>query len=189
MNQKTALDYLINRRSCGRLEEPAPSSEQLELMFRAASRASDHASLMPWRFIVLAGDDRALLGEAMLASVLMENPQLEVARQEKLKSKPFRAPMVVIAVSCNLEHPKVPVWEQELATAAAVQNLINAAFIQGQGAYWRTGSAASSDTVKRALKIGLQEAIVGFIYLGSPKSAMPVAKSTDKWKNSVKFGL
>ncbi len=189
MNQKTALDFLINRRSCGRLVEPAPSSEQLEMMFRAAFRAADHAGLTPWRFIVLAGDDRALLGGAMLASAMLENPQLERGRQQKIESKPFRAPMVVVAVSSNLEHPKVPVWEQELATAAAVQNLINAAFIQGQGAYWRTGSAAFSDTVKRALKIGLQEAIVGFIYLGSPKSAMPVAKSTDKWKNSVKFGL
>ena len=189
MNQKTALDFLINRRSCGRLVEPSPNAEQLELMFRAASRGADHASLVPWRFIVLEGDDRAVLGDAMLASAIADNPQLELVRQEKIKAKPFRAPMVVIAISKNLEHPKVPFWEQELATAAAVQNMINAAYILGQGAYWRTGSAAFSDIVKQALEVESQEAIIGFVYLGAPKSDLPAPKSTDDWKQSVKFGF
>jgi nitroreductase len=97
--------------------------------------------------------------------------------------------MVVIAVSKNLQHPKVPVWEQQLATAAAVQNMINAAFIIGVGAYWRTGSATFSDIVKQALDITREESIVGFVYLGTPKSELPAAKSTDNWQSSVKFGV
>jgi len=189
MKLENNLAFLLNRRSCGRLTEPAPNKEQLEMLIRTASRAADHASLVPWRFIVLEGDDRAVLGDAMLASAMADNPQLEFGRHEKIKAKPFRAPMVVIAISKNLQHPKVPVWEQELATAAAVQNLINAAYILGQGAYWRTGSAAFSSIVKQALKIKAEEAIVGFIYLGAPKSEMPAPKSTDDWQDSVKFGL
>ena len=47
-----ALELLTTRSSMPRLQAPAPNSEQLNVMFRAAARAPDHVQLMPYRFIV-----------------------------------------------------------------------------------------------------------------------------------------
>ncbi len=189
MTQKDALNFLLNRRSCGRLIEPGPTIEQLELMIRAASRAADHANLEPWRFIVLEGEQRQILANALLASAQSEDEQLEEVKRKKILSKPFRAPMIIVAVSKNIEHPKVPVWEQELATAASVQNLLNAAYILELGAYWRTGAAVFSEKVKNALKLSKLETMVGFIYLGTPHSALPSPKPTDEWQQLIQFGV
>jgi len=40
-----ALDLLLNRVSVTRLCDPAPDAAQLDLLFRAALRAPDHAQL------------------------------------------------------------------------------------------------------------------------------------------------
>jgi nitroreductase len=52
-----------------------------------------------------------------------------------------------------------------------------AAFAQGLGAMWRTGEAAYDQAVKRALGIGPDDVIVGFIYVGTdvggPSSRAP----------------
>ena len=88
--------------------------------------------------------------------------------QEKLRAKPLRAPMVLVAVAEVVEGHRVPVLEQIVATGAAVQNIMVAAHALGVGAMWRTGSLASSRIVKEGLGFADKDEIVGFIYLGTP---------------------
>ncbi|MDQ1395775.1 MAG: hypothetical protein QOG64_1034, partial [Acidimicrobiaceae bacterium] len=79
-----------------------------------------------------------------------------------------RAPVVVVVAAIRRDSAKVPFDEQFAAAAAAAQNALLAATALGYGSMWRTGDVAYDPTVKAALGLAPDDAIVGFVYLGSP---------------------
>ncbi len=164
-----ALELLHNRVSCPVLLEPAPSAEQMENLFKAAMRAPDHASLRPWRFLVVENEQREALGEVYLKAGLEDDPELSEAKQKKLRNAALRAPVVVVAIANKTEHPKVPMSEQIITAGCATHAMLYAAHAQGIGAMWRTGPMAYHPTVMSELGLTEQEEIVGFLYLGTPK--------------------
>lgn len=171
-----AIDALLNRASVGRLTEPAPSADQLEVMFQAAQRAPDHGQLRPWRFLVLEGAGRERLGEVLAQAASAKGGEVNQAAIDKARGMPLRAPMVVVAIARLQEHPKVPRSEQALAAGCATHGLILAAHALGVGAIWRTGELSYSPHVAQALGLVEGEQIIGFIYLGTPeKGPKPIS--------------
>ena len=168
-----ALDALLQRQSCNKLTEPAPSPEQWQFIQQAALRAPDHARLRPWRFLVIDGAGREQLGELMVALLLEDRPDASDAEQQRVREKPLRAPMIVVAIACIQAHPKVPAMEQVLSTGCAVHAMLLTAFAQGLGAIWRTGPLASDTRLHAGLGMTAGETIVGFLYLGTPASSLP----------------
>lgn len=162
-----ALDALHSRVSVPRLADPAPDPAALDNICRAALRAADHALLKPWRFLFVRGDSRNRLGDLFLEANLAENPDLPFEKQENIRQKPLRAPLIIVSISSFKEHPKVPEFEQDLSAAAASQNMLVAAHAQGIGAMWRTGSMAFHPTVMKGLGLTDKEKIIGFLYLGT----------------------
>ena len=71
-------------------------------------------------------------------------------------------------------HPKVPEIEQVAAVSAGIENLILAAHALGFGTMWKTGGAAYSPVVKRALGLDESDQILGFVYLGTAVTRAPV---------------
>ncbi len=161
-----ALDALINRVSCPRLEGPAPTAEQLEQMLKAALRAPDHGALRPWRFIVTEGEGLVQLGKLYAAAAQADDPELAPARYEKYCNMPLRAPMVITVVAVTREHPKVPVSEQLISAGCAAHSITQTAYALGLGAMWRTGEMAYHPQVEKGLGLAEGETIVGYIYLG-----------------------
>ncbi len=162
-----ALDALHLRSSVPKLSDPIPTEEMLENIYKAAFRAADHAVLRPWRFLVVKGDARERLGEVFVQAGLSIDSTLEPAAIEKLRHKPMRAPLILICISSYRPHPKVPEIEQDLSAGAATQNMLLAAFAQGLGAMWRTGSLAYNPVVKSCLGLSEAEKIIGFLYIGT----------------------
>jgi nitroreductase len=74
---------------------------------------------------------------------------------------------VVVAAARQPSH-KIPWEEQLMAVAAAVQNMLLAATALGYQSMWRTGDPVYDHTVKAALGLHDDDAIVGFVYLGTP---------------------
>ena len=166
------LEVLFRRRSIGRLTEPAPSDTELETILRAAAAAPDHGELRPWRFVVLRGEGKEAFGrvlaEAYLRRVAAVSAQPEPARLDKERTKLGRAPLVVIVCAVHVHDEKIP-WEDQLGSAnAAAQNALLAATALGYGSMWRTGDPVFDPHVKSAVGIGEHDAIVGFLYLGTP---------------------
>lgn len=161
-----ALDALHNRTSVPKLSDPAPQGEVLENICKAAFRAADHGVLRPWRFLLIGGDSRDRLGELFAAAAHKDDNSIDEQALERLRNKPLRAPLIIVAISCIQEHPKVPELEQDLSAAAATQNMLIAAFAQNIGAFWRTGSMAYHPTVASGLGLKDNEKIIGFLYLG-----------------------
>lgn len=162
------IEALHNRVSSPLLKEPAPTTEQLNNLLKAASRAPDHKMLKPWRFLIIEGPGREAFGELLAKAAQLRDPHIDDEGLTKARNKPLRAPMILVAIACVSEHPKVPEIEQVITAGAAANNIITAAYALGLGAYWRTGTPAFDDTVKEGLGLTENEQIIGFIYLGTP---------------------
>ncbi len=183
------LDKIINRVSCGKLQKPAPSQQEMELLFQAALRAPDHKGLKPWQYFVFQGEKQLeKLGQLFLDASLLDNSELEQAKRARLLSLPHRAPMVIVAVAKHQAHEKVPHVEEILSTGAGVQNLILGAFDLGYGAYWRSGPLCFNPHLKSLLNLAEQDSIVGFVYLGTPSIELK-SKPIPNTGDFVQYGI
>ena len=168
-----ASRLLQERRSFARLAAPAPEGVVRERIFSAALRAPDHARLRPWRFLVVEGEGRTALGEAMVRAMAAEKPQLDDAVAQKLRANPLRAPLVIVLVARVTAHPKVPEIEQQLSLGCAAQAMLLAAQAEGFGGIWRTGPVTYVPALARELGLGADDQVLGFLYLGTPASGEP----------------
>jgi nitroreductase len=144
----------------------------------AGARAPDHGKLAPWRFVVLEGEGRNVLANAMAESLQQRVPGVTAAQLEIERQKPLRAPTIIAVAAHPIRGHKVPENEQIHAVAAATQNMFLAAHTLGYGAMWKTGEAASNALVKQALGLEADDVIVAFLYLGTNASPGPVRAAT-----------
>jgi len=168
-----ALESLLTRASNNRLQEPAPDAETLELALRAAVRAPDHALLRPWRFHLIRGAARERFGQVLREALLARNPAAVAADLDREAKKPLRAPLVIVVSAPVKAHPKAPAVEQIISAGCAAQNILLALHARGYAGMWRTGAPAYDPNVKRALGLSPDDAIVAFIYAGTPSSPPP----------------
>ena len=181
------VQALHTRVSVPLLQGPVPPQEVLDDIFLAGLRAADHAALRPWRFLVIRDEARQSLGELFASAALEDNPSEGPDKLNRIKAKPLRAPLIVVAIARVIEHPKVPELEQLLSTGAAVQNMLNAAHMKGLGSIWRTGAMAGHSQVRKGLGVSSNEHIIGFLYLGysagkvKPVPQLKVADYFTEW--------
>lgn len=164
---------LLTRASNGKLGDPAPDDETVRLAMQAAVRAPDHGLLRPWRLLLVRGDARERLGRVMREALLARKPDAAAAELDKEQAKPLRAPLLIVVAARVQESPKIPAIEQILAAGAAAQNILLALHARGYAGMWRTGPAAYDASVKRALGLRAEDAIVGFLYAGTPRMPAP----------------
>jgi len=174
-----ALALLQRRVSVSKLAAPAPSGTDLAQAFAAAVRAADHGKLQPWRFLIVEGEGLRLLSNVYVDAVRNANPEVSPAVVEKAQKMTSRAPMIIVAIACPRENPGVPRQEQIIACGCATQNLINAFFIQGYGAIWRSGDMTTNPYVKEQLQIAANEEVIGFVYVGTPVQEIPEPPAID----------
>lgn len=167
---RSPLALLASRRSASAkaMGEPGPDAAQIAEILRIAVRVPDHGKLTPWRFILIAGDERTRLGDVLAKRWAALNPshgEAIIAEQRRIFE---RAPVVIGVVSTAAEHVKIPVWEQVLSAGAVCQNMLLAATALGVGAQWITGWPAYDEEVLAALGVSRGERVAGFVYLGTP---------------------
>lgn len=172
-----ALEALLSRQSARALslKDPVPKGEDLAEILQAGMTAPDHGALRPWRFKIIEGAAREKLGDVFAEALILREPNSDQAALDSIRSKPLRSPMI-IAVCAEIvdDHPKVPPVEQVVAAACAAQNIITAAHAKGYGAIMLSGWPAYDDHVKGALGLARKDAIVTFIYVGTPDGSSPV---------------
>lgn len=170
----SVVDFIINRRSNGKVGEPAPPPHIVRRAIDAAVAAPDHGRLRPWEFILIEGAARAKLGDIMADALRARDPQTPEAALAKARSNPLRAPLlIIVAAKIQVAHPKIPEIEQVLAAGAAAENLVLALHAEGYGCMWRTGAPSYDPAVKAALGLRPSDQIVGIVYVGTP-TGVPV---------------
>ena len=173
------LEALHTRNSVTSLSEPAPTKEEMELVFQAALRAPDHAWLRPWKFIQVTGEGRKKLADAFLKTATANNEELTEILVEKAQKSPFRAPMVLVLIADIKEHPKVPEIEQIISTGAAAQNMLLALHDLGYAAVWRTGKMAFDSEITKHMELPESNRVIGYLYVGTPDGRVKAIPKLD----------
>jgi nitroreductase len=185
-----ALEAVLTRQSVppAFLRAPAPDDAALERILAAGACAPDHGRLRPWRFIVIRGRARERLGEVFVEALAKRQPDAPEAAIEQERTRPLRAPLLIaVAAKVARQHPKIPEIEQILSTAAAAQNILLAAHAQGFGAKWLTGANAYDEHVQRALGLGPDDRLLGFIHVGTVDGAPPAVPHADPREHTVEW--
>ena len=166
------LDAIRTRRSYGRLTTPAPEGEHLDQILAAGAAAPDHGELKPFRFTLLRGEGLDAFGEVLEEAYFRrctDSGKAPVpAKAQKERTKLGRAPLVIVVAAARQPSDKIPWTDQRDAAAAAAQNILLAAHSLGYGSIWRTGDPCEDEYVKKALGLTPEDAIVGFLYIGTP---------------------
>jgi nitroreductase len=138
----------------------------MDIVYKAALRAPDHAWLRPSSFIEVSDKGLDKLSKIFFdfANTI---PDIKEEIKEKYKNAPYRAPMIIILVNTYKEHPKVPKIEQKLSTAAGAQNILLSLRALGYSAIWRTGKLAFNPFVSSRLGLNKDQEILGYLYVGT----------------------
>ncbi len=188
-----AWEALITRQSVppAMLQEPAPDDAELAELLAAAVCAPDHGAIRPWRFVAIRGEGRDALADIFVEALKNRAPEADEAAIEKERQRPLRAPLIVaVCAITNPSHPKVPVIEQIVSAGAAAHNLLIACHVHGYGAIMLTGDNAYDQTVQAASGLEAKDALVGFVYIGTPKQELrakkrpPVERFLTVWPRS-----
>ena len=162
------ITAVLTRRSQQRLAEPAPSTEELRYLLKAASCAPDHGKLRPWRWLVMTGAARDAL-----AAALAEDSGKSV---EAMRAKTRRAPLLAALIFVPDTASPVPEWEQMAAVSAMTTSLMLLLHARGFGSIWRTGRQLDAEPVRKLLDLGSTERALGWLYIGTPESDRPVRR-------------
>lgn len=175
------LAFLDSRRSVpsSQLAEPGPDQATLLRMLRSASRVPDHGKRVPFRFIRIEGAARVALSERIVARSLELHPGIGDGALEKDRMRFQRAPLVVAVVASQGEDAKIPASERFATASCVCFALLQAAQALGYGAQWLTGWPAYDPGVLRTLGLRDNEAIAGFIHIGTPQVEAPERERPD----------
>jgi nitroreductase len=162
-----ALEAIRTRRMIPRVDAQPPPRAHIEELLDLAVRAPNHHRTEPWRFYVLAGDERDRLARAIADEAIEGGAEPERAEADA-KAKVERAPVIVVFTAMPSDDPKVIHQEEIVSVAMAMQNFVPGAHATGLGAMLRTGTTAYHPAVNAHLELAPDEKVVGFVYLGYP---------------------
>jgi nitroreductase len=174
------LQSLLSRQSHWPLMAPAPTDDELALIFDAALRAPDHARLRPWRFVFVRGDALDALGQLLVDVAAARSPDDPPGAHEHRRQRAHAAPLIVALGAAVDPDSHVPEVEQLLSMGAATMNVLNAIHALGYGAFWATGADAYDARLHRALGFHATERLLGFLFVGTPPRDAKHAKRSDR---------
>lgn len=170
----SVLSLLRTRKSASAkaMREPGPTAAQLAEVLSLAVRVPDHGKLAPWRFILWEGDSRKDFGAVIAARWQALHPDHGPESLDFMRGLFLRAPAVLAVVSTAADHPKIPLWEQQLSAGAVCMNILTAATALGLGCQWNTDWVAYDGEIARAMGLKAHEKVAGLIYLGTPAAPL-----------------
>lgn len=162
------------------LPSPIDQATLLRLL-EAGTWAPNHKFTQPWRFISVGPETRARLADIAAAhaasnakpgSDAASIAQLEQKTRNKLLAKP-----TIVVIICQRSDDAVRWKEDELAVAAAIQNIQLAAWSEGVGTKWSTGKVTQVPETANLLGVNpATEEILGLLFFGTP-AEMPAARA------------
>ncbi|TPE58720.1 nitroreductase [Sandaracinobacter neustonicus] len=169
-DRSSTISLLLTRRSAKArdLVAPGPSDAELATILQAAARVPDHGKLAPWAFVVIR--DRAAFAALLQRLYRADKPEAGRMELEAMTVFAEQAPVLVALVSTPKEG-KIPLWEQQLSTGAAAQNLLLATHALGYVGNWLTAAPAFLPGIAEALGHPGGR-LAGFFFLGTPKGPL-----------------
>ncbi|MDE2418009.1 MAG: nitroreductase [Burkholderiales bacterium] len=154
-----------------RLMAPGPDASQLEMILAAAATAPDHGQLMPWRFVIVPVEARALLAEQFASALLARDAGALPEQVEQAREKAFRSPLLMLAVvDGSRGDPDVDLLERMVSTGCAIQNMLLMATAMGYGSALTSGKALKAQGLRELFALQAQDYALCFISIGTVQS-------------------
>lgn len=174
---KQINDLIRNRRSVFPVQysDKIIDREIIDQLLENANWAPTHGMTEPWRFTVFTGEGIKKLADfqAELYKKLTPEAEYDDAKYQKLATKPLKCSHVISIGMKRGDNPKIPEIEEIEAVACAVQNMYLTATAYGVGCYWGSGGITYKDEAKAFFNLGEQDRLLGFLFLGYPKTKWP----------------
>lgn len=152
------------RRSVGKVKPDPVERHLIERLLEAAVWAPDHYRSEPWRFFVMTGEGRKVLGNVYAEIALEKAGDLAEEEKERLRQ------------------------QQEAKAFRAVQNMLLAAHGLGLGAIWRTGEPLYHPKMLEAFGLKPPSEMVALVYVGYPDGAPFSSRRTPFAEKTVWLG-
>lgn len=146
------------------------SEQHIQQILETANWAPTHGYTEPWRFVVFAdeGKQRFALDHADMYKKFTQADNFKQVKYQKLLDR-AKLTSHILAIICKKgNNPKIPFWEEMVATSCAVQNMQLTANSMNLAAYWNSGGMTSHPAMKSYLGFEEQDMVMGFLYLGVP---------------------
>lgn len=171
---------ITERRSIRKFKPDPIPKEVLERIIKLGMWAPSAMNTQPWEFYVFSGAARERIGDILGKSVENITPRLKELFPEKMQNivRYFfggmgGAPVIILVLS-----KKLPIEQYQQGAiqscAAAIQNLLLAAHIEGLGACWMTGPLWVEEEVLAYLGRQDDARMVAAIPIGYPDQTPPV---------------
>jgi nitroreductase len=169
------LEHLKQRRTVRKFKpDPVPQAV-LDTAFEAAMWAPSHANAQPWDLVIVGPDARARLLEIFRAKAeeLLADPDLPPPKRANVTilKEDFGGAPVMVAVVSRAPADDLEKLENPLSAAAAVQNLVLAAWDEGVGAVWLSLGAAPP--ARAILQVDEGASVVALLAMGYPEEVPP----------------
>lgn len=175
-DDSTIVERVITQRRTVQAAYFAPnetvSRQQIERLLEAANWAPTHGKTEPWRFVVFQDEaSRLALGEkdaAIYKAITPPDKFLERKFQKKINAKLASSCVIAICMK-RQESKKIPLEEEQMAVACAVQNMHLLGSAMGVGCCWLSGPTVRTAEMKEYLKLeNPEDECLGFFCVGIP---------------------
>jgi len=192
---QAVLDNIANRRSLGlaRLKPDQVEPEIIAKALEAANWAPSHRDTEPWRFSVFTGNSRIKLSQAFAQAYKIEAEASNTYKQEAFDSNLERATWAPLWISIGMTPkfnedgtPAVPIEEELMAVACAVQNLHLAFAAHGLVGMWHSKNVSVHPHVAEFLGLTPPSQLLGFFFCGYPTVEWPEGER-GPWQDKVTF--
>lgn len=169
------LEHLRQRRTVRNFKPDPIPHDVLDTVFEAAMWAPSHANAQPWDFVVVGPKARAQLRTMFRAKAeeLLADPDLPPKKRQNITvlKEDFGGAPFMVAVLSRPPIEDLETIENPLSAAAAVQNMVLAAWDSGVGAVWLSFGIAPP--VRQILDIREDETVVALLAMGFPAEVPP----------------
>ena len=179
------LDLFRLRRSVRRFTDAPVDTAGLERVLEAARLAPSAHNRQPWRFVVVQGEARARLAEAMAARLRSdrladgaapEDVEADAARSRARLTQAPSAVLVCLTMEAMDRYPDARRAQAERlmavqSVAMAGENLLLAAAAEGWGACWMCAPLFAGEEARRALDLPAAWEPQGLVLLGQAAEA------------------
>jgi nitroreductase len=169
------LVRLVGRRVHPSPDGQPPDADQLAWLLRAAAGVPDHGSLHPWRFMVVSGEARRQVGDALAADFVDVRGEAPPRVLDKLGRKAFAAPTLIIVVASPSVGSKVPEWEQVASAACCGYAIVLAAHALGLGAVWKSTALRDGPHIRSLCQLSAAEQLLGWVNVGTAPPESEIA--------------
>lgn len=172
------ITEIIHDRRTIQPKDYTPREVQRDIIDRVLGNAvwaPSHGMTQPWRFTVFTGAGRERLSRFLGEEYRRLTPP-EKFLQKKYENHTQRPLQSSVAIALGLARDpnrKIPLLEEQLSVACAVQNMHLTCTAYGLGGFWSTGAAITGTGMRDFLGLGEEDQCLGLFYIGYPAIEWP----------------